>query len=141
NEEHKVKQVGLTLSLKQNVTAAAKAVAGLPKAATAGEGSAGAKGLTAASAALKAVGEVAALKNGAVSAEISLGVSSSEEETSEVISSARVAQVQAGRDVKVTAGEDITGEGLQVTAGRDVTLDAGDDITLTAAQSTYALDH
>ncbi|MCZ4283172.1 hemagglutinin repeat-containing protein, partial [Kiloniella laminariae] len=25
--------------------------------------------------------------------------------------------------------------------GRDVTLDAGDDITLTAAQSTYALDH
>ncbi|WP_343565486.1 hemagglutinin repeat-containing protein [Kiloniella sp. b19] len=140
-EEHKIKQVGITLSLQQNVTNAIESVAKLPKSATAGEGSAGAKGLTAASEVLRSVSAVMTAIETPVSASATLGVSSSEERTSESSSTARVASVSAGQNVTVTAGEDITGEGVQIAAGNDVTLDAGDDLELKSAQNTYNLDH
>ncbi|RED44883.1 hemagglutinin repeat-containing protein, partial [Aestuariispira insulae] len=66
SEEHKIKQAGISVSLKQNVTQAVESVANLPQALTEGEGGAAAQGVTAASAVLKVASAVTALQKGAV---------------------------------------------------------------------------
>ncbi|WP_181905534.1 hemagglutinin repeat-containing protein, partial [Aestuariispira insulae] len=103
-----------------------------------GEGGAAAQGVTAASAVLKAASAVTALQKGAVSAEVSFGVSSSEESSSLETETARVAEIHAGRDVNLTAGDDITAEGTRILGGRDVNLEAGDELTLESAQDHFA---
>ena len=137
-EEHKIKQAGISVSLQQNVTRALDSIANLPQSMTSGEGSSAAKGISAASGVLKTTSDLMALQKNALSASVSVGVSSSEQNSSLETTTARVATVQAGQDVNLTAGNDLTAKGAAIVANRDANLQAGGDIVLESAQNTLS---
>jgi len=138
HQSSKVKSAGLTLSARENITGSVKTILQTPKRLKQGQGNAANKALTAATAILEAAGAANTLTGGnLVEAGLSLGASSSTSSFDLNVKTARVGQVDAGNDVAIKAGQDLTLQGTQVTAGRDATLDAGRDLTIVAAQSTF----
>ncbi len=83
----------------------------------------------------------AADKVGGINVSISLGSSSSQSKTIQTADSTRGSNLQAGRNLNITAtsdgtDSDITLQGAKVQAGKQLTLDAQDQIQLLAAKNT-----
>ncbi|SHN69925.1 hemagglutinin repeat-containing protein [Desulfovibrio litoralis] len=133
-----VKEVysGITGSLRQNVTDAAKTFIDLPEDMTAGKGGAGYTAATAASAGLRAVDSVKGALSEYASASVTAGGSYSKTSYNAESSTARPSSITAGRDVVADVGRDITIEGGQIFGGRDVVLDAERDLLITSAKDS-----
>ncbi len=133
-------EIGVTGSVQQNVTPAARTLIDLPADMQGGQGGAGYSALTAGSSILRAVDAVKGATSSAVSASAKIGASFSNTEYSSSGSTARPSSVVAGRDVEATSGRDINIEGGYISGGRDVILDAGRDLNIYAAKDSGSSD-
>ena len=129
-------QIGVSASLRQNVTGAGRTLLDLPENATAGRGGAGYSALTAASAGLRAIDAVKGALSELVSASATVGASFSKNEYTAYSSTANPSTVAAGRDVDVLVERDITIEGGRIVANENIFLDAGRDLSIIAARHT-----
>ena len=128
----KIKQAGLSLSLREHVS---DAVAAFEQGKDVLSGKA--NGIMDSAAGLfKAASAAQQLATGnLVSANASLGVSSHESRSKTRQQTARVGTIHAGQDVIMEAGRDITLEGTHINAGNDIALNAGRDIMIHAAKN------
>ncbi|CAK7040703.1 MAG: hypothetical protein DELT_00769 [Desulfovibrio sp.] len=126
-------ETGVTASVRQNVTGAAKTVVKMPGNATKGQGGAGYSLVTAGSAGLRAIDSVNGAMSESAAASATVGANYNEHTYRANSSTAVSSSVSAGRDVIAFADRDITLEGARVNAGRDVILDAGRDVNILAA--------
>ncbi len=95
----KTVQIGITASLRQNVSSTVRTLIDLPENATAGRGGAGYSALTAASAGLRAIDAVKGALSEPISGSITGGVSYSRTDYHAHSASANPSTVTAGRDV------------------------------------------
>ncbi|MDD7911542.1 hemagglutinin repeat-containing protein [Pseudovibrio exalbescens] len=143
SESHKIDSIALSIGVFENVSGPVKTLARTPQEMTAGKGNAGYQAVTAVSGALKAAEAAQSLANmaqGGTIAGVRVGIGvSSERSSSEVASVAdKTGHLNAGRDITLEAGRDLTSEGTQIVAGRDASLTAGRDLTLEAAQTAQS---
>jgi len=133
HEYHKVSQFGVTVSVFENVTSSFKALTDF----NTGKGGSGAKAISTVSASLRAIDAVNTLTGGHLAGvNIGVGFSSSKSTLDQIYLTAKGGVLQAGQDIKIDAGRDITTQGTVIIANNNVKLDAGRDLNLQAAKST-----
>lgn len=133
HETHEVSQFGVTVSVFENVSSAVNAVTEFDT----GTGSGVATAIASVSSTLRVIDAIDTLANGHLAGvSASVGFSSTKSTLDQNYATAKGGVLEAGEDVDVTAGRDITLQGTHVAAGGDVTLDAGRDLNLEAATST-----
>jgi filamentous hemagglutinin family protein len=139
SESHKVFQIGYTQSVQENVSSAIDSLTSIPDQWNAGAGSETNRVITKASTVLRTIDTVTGLVYGPlVSASASIGYSSSKSRANSNQQNAQVGEIQAGRDVLLTSGLDMTLEGTQVSAGRHILLDAANDLNIQSALSSFS---
>ncbi|MGH1351159.1 MAG: hemagglutinin repeat-containing protein [Methyloligellaceae bacterium] len=132
-----VSQVGVTVSITENVSEAVKAIKAAEEALDDGEGNDANRVITAAASAIRAAQAINNLATGQlISLNISIGVSSNKSKFHQMASIAQVGFLQALNDVNLEAGRDFYAEGVQIAAGRDVNISAQRDINIKSAENT-----
>jgi filamentous hemagglutinin len=135
-ETHDTEQIGLTASVGENVSGAVTTIMNAPKDWNAGEGGQVYELITQASTALRTAEAAYGLVMGPlVSANLSLGYSSSHSEADSNGSYAHVGVMQAGRDLEMTSGADLGIQGTQIAAGRFLVAEAAGALTIQSALS------
>ncbi|WP_168157076.1 hemagglutinin repeat-containing protein, partial [Roseibium sp. TrichSKD4] len=130
SQRHEKKQIGVTISVFENVSAPVKTLIDTPRAALSGKGNAGFKAISGVSAGLRALDAANSLKSMAeggtvAGVRLGIGVSSEKSRDSQQSSIAQVSNLSAGNDLTLEAGRDIVSEGAQIDVGNDATLTAG----------------
>ncbi|NCB23672.1 MAG: hypothetical protein EOM56_12730, partial [Deltaproteobacteria bacterium] len=69
-------------------------------------------------------------------ASLTVGVSSSWKNSESYVTKAVLSELSAGRDMALSAGQDVSMQGTQAQAGRNITIAAGRDLTIHAAESS-----
>ncbi|WP_421710318.1 hemagglutinin repeat-containing protein [Algihabitans sp.] len=116
--------VGITASVNQNVSQAARTVADSVSSTTGAEGGAGSTLISGASGALRSVDAVMSAISSPVSASVGFGVSGSNQSWSSTTETAVPTLLQAGDDLTIAAADTLLARGAQVSAGDRVLLSA-----------------
>ncbi|WP_162906653.1 hemagglutinin repeat-containing protein [Algihabitans albus] len=133
--------VGITASVNQNVSQAARTVADSVSSTAGAEGGAGATLISGASGALRSVDAVTSALSSPVSASVGFGVSGSNRSWSRSSETAVPTVLQAGDDLTIAASDTLLARGAQVSAGDRVLLSAETlRLEAQAARSTSSHD-
>ena len=128
---------GVTASVSTNVVGAAQQLRAAVDTFDSGYGNATYRAIGMASGVMQATDAVRSLSNPSVSASLSLGFSQSSVAQYERATGIVPAELDAGRDLTLSAGRDLALVAVQARAERDLALFAGRNLVIESAQATY----